>query len=126
LARSGGQVAGGGQVCRAAALEFPRSDADHLLLAEDSANGSSTLALKSLWDNGRFRGDYGDFYRTIKARMAGVQAEQTLCSSYDGPRALGFEDQRPFSINSGDTMNSTMTIPEIPWQWGVRKPPARS
>jgi len=68
---------------------------DEQLSSELDGNGIFTRTLLTVWDEGRFSGDYAEFHREIIARMAPTQQPNHLLI---GPRDPVFDGQKPFTI----------------------------
>jgi len=68
---------------------------DNQLSADGDENGRFTGKLKLVWDNGRFRGSYADFYRLIRD---GMPPDQTPNLFPLGRDIEAFKTHTPFSI----------------------------
>src|SRR5262249_6551109 len=68
---------------------------DNQLSGDLGTNGVFTVALKKVWSNGSYTGDYRAFHRDIKAIMPLNQTPNLF--TYGGD-CNGFLGQRPFSI----------------------------
>ncbi len=68
---------------------------DHQLSGDLGTNGVFTVALKRIWNNGQFQGNYSSFHSAIQASMPLNQ--QPNLFTY-GTSNQGFLGQRPFSI----------------------------
>lgn len=93
---------------------------DNELAADGTFNGRFTGALKSVWNNGSFRGNYVGFYHNIRVLMPNNQVPSF---EIEGVMINSFEDQRPFSLQGEKPMQSTETpaaSSHLPWQWGGR------
>ena len=62
---------------------------------ERDGNGDFTRALKKLWADGSFDGDYATFHRAIKESMSAKQQPNHLVL---GRSNAGYDDERPFTV----------------------------
>lgn len=68
---------------------------DNQLSYDGTFNGSFTSALKSIWNGGKFSGDYLSFYKKVMDIMPSYQTP----NYYDiGQGNASFDKQKPFSI----------------------------
>jgi hypothetical protein len=72
-----------------------RACQDNQLAIEGARNGLFTAALLDVWRDGRFRGGYAEFHRTIQGAMPPWQSPAYVV--HGGPSAV-FGTQRPFQI----------------------------
>ncbi|MEE4280104.1 MAG: caspase family protein [Halieaceae bacterium] len=68
---------------------------DEQLSCELDGNGVFTRTLLTVWDDGRFAGDYAEFHRQIISRMAPTQQPNHLVT---GKRNAQFDREVPFTI----------------------------
>ena len=68
---------------------------DDQLSAEHRGNGLFTRAVKSVWNNGAFQGNYDEFHQELLKLMP---AKQTPNHRIEGVSSAAFDKQRPFAI----------------------------
>ena len=68
---------------------------DNQLSADGDFNGLFTSNLLRVWNNGKFKGNYRAFHKTILARMPPDQTPNYFRVGTTNP---GFEAQKPFTL----------------------------
>ena len=68
---------------------------DNQLSMDGTFNGAFTAALLQVWDNGRFKGNYKKFHKSIQAKLPPSQSPNHMVI---GQRNPAFDTQAPFLI----------------------------
>jgi hypothetical protein len=68
---------------------------DNQLSADGDRNGLFTGTLRSVWQDGAFRGSYRTLHRAVLRKMPPSQSPNLFLAGFPDPR---FETERPFSI----------------------------
>ncbi|PID96438.1 MAG: hypothetical protein CSA84_04680 [Actinomycetales bacterium] len=87
-------IAGPRSTSLAAELILIAGCQDHQFAFEGETNGAFTGALKSVWDEGKFQGDYPQMVKRIASRMPSDQVPNYFTIS----ASAGFQRQRPFTV----------------------------
>ena len=88
-------VRNGGAATVSAGLLFMSACQENQLAAETDHNGLFTATLLSVWQGGRFKGDYRDLHRAIQHTMPPWQSP-ALCEG--GARDVRLDDTRPLRV----------------------------
>jgi hypothetical protein len=68
---------------------------DNQFSLDGDFNGRFTAALLSVWNEGRFKGNYAEFYKKIVSQMPATQTPNHLVT---GPKNPEFDAGRPFQL----------------------------
>lgn len=68
---------------------------DNQLSSDGTFNGLFTGALKRVWNDGKFKGNYSDFHLGIQALLPALQSPNLYNVGVPDP---GFDSQKPFTI----------------------------
>jgi len=80
---------------------------DGSMAAGHMSGGEFTASLRAAWDEGRFKGNYNDFYYEIKSC---VETKQKPQYKEYGPVTDEFRNSQPFQIRSNSKVNLSLEI----------------